>query len=158
MIDGLAVNESIFSPVIVFIIDWALSRGLLDKAIKEEQSFIEAIENLRAGKLSFVDFVFDVMDTKLPLETFSEEITQFIKDYFEYDGYFDDLLKSYEISNLWFLPHDFSAKENFYKQIDTSLANYTENKRHHPKLILFQDPLEVEKYRDEYREHEKSIE
>lgn len=87
----------------------------------------------------------------------ADDIGQFIEDYFEYDGYFYDLKKSFGVSNLWLLPHDFSGSQKLYEEIDISMANYSENKKNHPKLVLFDDPNEIEKHREEYSDLERTI-
>jgi hypothetical protein len=157
VLDGLKITETQFCPIFVFIIDWAASRNKLEHTFSEYLKLNESIEKLHCGSISFKDFVFDTLDTKLVLSVFTKDIQQFITDYMDHEEYFNNLRDTYEVSNLWFLPDDFNKCEVLYHVIDTSLKNYTENKKHHPKLALFNDPDEIAKHRKEYKEREKLV-
>jgi hypothetical protein len=157
ILDGLKINEAQFCPVFVFIIDWAASRNKLEYTFSEYLKLNKSVEKLHCGNLSFEDFVFDTLDAKLILGVFIKDIQPFITDYINHDEYFKNLRDVYGISNLWFLPGDFSKCEGLYHVIDTSLKNYHENKEHHPKLVLFNDPDEIAKHREEYKEREKLV-
>lgn len=158
MLDGVELDSDSFCPLFVFIIDWAASRGYLGDALSQHEPFNNALKKLHQGNMPFSDFVYGLLDSKLTLDCFSESVSSFIKDYIRHDEYSEDIRKSYGISNVWFLPDNFSGSERLYGYIDAAMNNYIENKKHHPKLALFDDPREVEKYRNEYLEHEKNIE
>ena len=147
-LDGIEINELVFSPMFVFIIDWAYKRGKLDDEVKECGPFIDRYPELLAGKISFSDFVLDVLDSKIIDTNFTNDIRGFISDYIEYDGYQDDLVDVFKISNLWFLKDNFDKSEKLYKRIDKSFENYIINKENYPDLIIFYDPEQLKKEQD----------
>ena len=157
VLDGLKITEAQFCPIFIFIIDWAASRNKLEYTFSEYLKLNESVEKLHCGSLSFEDFVLNTLDAKLILGVFTKDIQPFITDYMDHEAYFKNLRDTYDISNLWFLPDNFSNCEGLYHVIDTSLKNYNENKKHHPKLVLFGDPDEIAKHREEYKEREKLV-
>lgn len=90
------------------------------------------------GKISFVDFVLNALDGKLLDTNFSDGMRQFVRDYVEYDGYSEDLVRSFGV-NLWELPHSFDNAAKLYDAIDVSLKNYRKNKETNPELVSFAD-------------------
>ena len=147
-LDGIEINELVFCPMFVFIIDWAHKREKLGNEVKESIPFKDRHPKLLSGEITFSEFVLDVLDSKIIDTNFTSDIRKFISDYIEYDGYRNDLLETFKISNLWFLKESFDNSEELYKRIDKSFENYTINKNNYPELIIFYDPNQLKKERD----------
>lgn len=147
-LDGIKINELVFSPMFVFIIDWAYKREKLDDEVKESAPFKDRYPKLLSKKITFSEFVLDVLDSKIIDTNFTSDIRKFISDYVEYDGYRNDLLETFKISNLWFLKDNFEKTDQLYKRLDKSFENYIINKENYPELIIFYDPEQLKKERD----------
>jgi len=136
------LNELSFSPMFVFLIDWAVKNDCIGEELKQCEVFKENYPKLLNGEVSFPDFVMDVLDGKLTETNFSKESLPFIKDYIEYDGYVEDLTKVYK-TNLGAFPNDLDSSGALYNAINESRKNYEINKSNFPDLIVFSDPEEL---------------
>lgn len=147
-----AINEReldvlVFSPIFVFLVDWAARNGVLGESLRSCGVFAERYPKLLEGKESFSSFVVDVLDGKLTESLFSGEVVQFVKDYIEYDGYVHDLTAVYS-TNIGDLPWDFEKSEDLYETINASRKNYEENKRNFLELVVFTDPASLKRERE----------
>lgn len=140
------ICELDFSPMFVFLVDWAARNGVLGKALRGNSVFSERYPKLLEGRDFFSSFLLEVLDGKLTESMFSEEVVQFVKDYVEYDGYVCDLRAVY-LNNIGALPDSFQKADDLYKAIDTSRKNYEENRRNFPDLVVFTDPGQLRRER-----------
>ena len=129
-------GEATFSPMFVFLIDWAAKRNCLDESFTSSSVMWNLYQDMVAGKVSMTEFVLDALDGKLLADYFSESVRGFISDYVEYDGYSKDLVDCFKV-NMWELPHDLNESETLYRQIDRSFKNYSKNLMHNPDIVSF---------------------
>ncbi|MDH5181970.1 MAG: hypothetical protein OEY07_20085, partial [Gammaproteobacteria bacterium] len=141
--DGVLV----FSPMFVFLIDWAYKFNKIDESLLKEPEFNNAYLALSKNKIKFSEFVLDILDEKLLDTYFTEEARQFICDYIEYDGYMNDLSSTFKCA-MWELPHELINTNILYDKINRSLANYIKNKSNYPDLCVFTDPEELKRQQD----------
>lgn len=129
-------DELVFSPIFVFILYWALCENKLSEELLSEASFIKELTDLTDSNNSFSSFVEKELDGKICDSYFDESVRQFVSDYYEYDGYTDDLVKFFN-RNLWELPQSLDKANDLNKLINTSLKNYRANLKKRPDIIDF---------------------
>ena len=130
--DGVAA----FSPLFIYLIYWAYSENMLSNDLSNEESFINALSNLKSDDSSFANFVNNELDGKLCDSYFNNSIKQFVSDYFEYDGYSKDLVNCFKL-NLWEMPNSLEKAKEMNGFINKSLANYKKNLVLNPSIIDF---------------------
>lgn len=149
---GLVDIEDIvlFSPMLVFLIDWAESRGNLSKDLLAMELFKKKFEDMKSSEISMKEFVFDALDSKIVGSNFKDlVISTFIEDYVTLGEYQDNLMEIFQVE-LFKLPNNFDQSEQLYRRIDTAFSNYIENKKTFPNLSSFDDPDFLLKHKDEY--------
>lgn len=145
-LNGVQLDELAFSPIFVFLIDWAVKNNVLGEELKNCKVFNDRYPKLLEGKDTFSAFVLDVLDGKLTETNFADEVVPFIKDYIDYDGYVEDLTKVYA-TNIGVLPNNFENSELLYEAINVARENYLQNKVNFPDLVVFSDPEQLLKER-----------
>ncbi len=144
VLNGTEQNELAFCPMFVFLICWAAESNFLGLELKSCEVFSKYYPKLRQGEISFEKFVLDVLDGKLTESNFSDEVSEFVKDYIECEGYVVDLTRLYN-TNVGDLPSDFKEFDMLCKFINMSRKNYGENKLNYPDLVVFSDPEQLKR-------------
>jgi hypothetical protein len=154
IIDDLDIDEYRFTPYLVFLLDWAVSRGYLSEELINDHAFIKKHQNLHDGSMSFKNFVDDCLDCRLVKSFFIDEIASFLSDYHEYEGYVSDLKNTFKVMSMWLLPESFDKSEYLYQLIDQSRINYIENLKKFPNLRIFYSPEKLKAERHEIEDQD----
>ena len=134
--NSVADSIYVFSPMFVYLVHWASEEGYLSEEFSSCSLFQEAFVKLQRGEMQFPQFVYDILDGKFLDSYLKPELQQFVKDYFEYDGYSEDLVACFN-ANLWQLPMDLLGSKKMMSFINSSLINYRRNLSRNPDIINF---------------------
>ena len=74
-------SATIFSPMFIFIIDWAYKNNHLDISLSNESTFNNAYKDIVDKKCNFKSFLLNTLDSKLLDTYFTINIRKFICDY-----------------------------------------------------------------------------
>lgn len=138
-LEGRSFSSECFSPIYYFLLDWALSRGMLDDALVKSEHFFNLYQSAKSADISINDFVCRALDGKIVDDFFKKDYQEFFKDYILSDALIDDL-KIHFNNQPWFFPDDVSVSGSTYDVFDLSYKNYCINKFNFPNLTVFYDP------------------
>ncbi|MBO9492364.1 hypothetical protein J7384_18525 [Endozoicomonas sp. G2_1] len=139
VLNNRALSILDFSPLVVFLLDWAKTNNFLDQTYFDKYIGEDKYSKLKLGKISFSEFVLREMKGILSSKFFINEVRCFVEDYCEYSGYSEDLTEVFQ-TNIGNLPVTFDDIGILYNKINESRSNYLENKINFPELIIFRDP------------------
>ncbi|MFQ3251491.1 MAG: hypothetical protein ACI9O6_003341 [Glaciecola sp.] len=129
-----------FSPMIIYLVCWAYEYHELTEGFTNAES--QKLALLKAGDVSFFEFTETVLEGRLESEIFKKGARSFVKDYYEYGGYIDDLTSVFS-TNIANLPLNLINISGLYQAINKSRINYYINKSNFPELIVFRDPEQL---------------
>jgi hypothetical protein len=137
--DPFEVRYKQFAPLFVYLLYWAYCENKLSGEFLDDDVLMGDFSELINNGGDFNRFVIKQMKGKMLDSYFCSSVRQFVRDYYECEGFSTDLVKFYK-RNLWQLPHSLECGGQFNELINIGMSNYYKNLINEPDIVNFDTP------------------